>query len=77
MSQSSTPNVTEDTTVSQQLYRVTEEQADDPEAGGQYIWTVAEIVEVYPEFAPLITGDGTESLTYVHELTRVRIEPVS
>jgi hypothetical protein len=59
-----------------QLYRVQEDQADDPEANWQGTLTAAEIEARYPQFAGLITGDGSESLTYCHELSRVRIEPI-
>jgi hypothetical protein len=59
-----------------QLYRVDEDQADDPEASWHSLLTAEEIGARYPDFAPLFTGEGTETLTYVNELFRVRIEPV-
>jgi hypothetical protein len=56
-----------------QLYYVDQDQADDPEGSSHQLLTAAEIARAFPAFAPLITGDGTESLDYTHELWRVRI----
>jgi hypothetical protein len=58
-----------------QLYYVDEDQADDPEATSHSLMSAAEIKAAYPFFASLITGDGSESLTYVHELNRWQITP--
>jgi len=58
------------------LYDVVFEEADDPEAKHGYVWTTAEIAGHLPNFAELFVGDGTESLTYTHELSRIRIEPI-
>jgi hypothetical protein len=58
-----------------QLYSVDQEQADDPEASGHALMSALEIGAAFPVLRGLITGDGTESLTYVHELWRIRIEP--
>jgi hypothetical protein len=54
---------------------VDSDQADDPEASTHDLMSAAEIAQMYPEFATLITGDGTEYLDYTHELMRVQIRP--
>lgn len=60
----------------EQLYAVVFDEGDDPESTHGYTWTAAEIAKYLPNFAALFTGDGTESITYVHELTRIRISPI-
>lgn len=58
------------------LYTVDCQSADDPESDSHHVWTAEQIGQHYPHLAPLFTGDGTESLTYVHELFRIRIAPI-
>ena len=58
-----------------QFYYVDIDQADDPEACHGYTWTAQQIVENLPFLTGLIVGDGTESLTYTHELERIHIRP--
>lgn len=57
------------------IYSVDVDMADDPEATTHDLMTVREICALWPDFAPLIQGDGTESLVYVREQCRIRIEP--
>jgi hypothetical protein len=59
------------------IYFVDEDQADDPEASCHDILTAEEIMDRFPDFGALfVNGDGTESLTFCHELYRLRIRPV-
>lgn len=63
------------TTTPEALYYVDIDHADDPDGSSSELMTAAEICGAFPFLAPLITGDGTESLDYVHELTRFQIAP--